>query len=117
MVNDSPGHMEKEPWRSTPPGHVKSGSRRGWICSRSASLADLFKGRSQLLIYHFMFGPDYTAGCPACSAIADGFIGVPRSCATFVAAAKPDARADATARDLILRRGLFPGCVPARPLV
>ena len=41
----------------------------------SASLADLFKGRSQLLIYHFMFGPDYKAGCPACSAIADGFNG------------------------------------------
>jgi predicted dithiol-disulfide oxidoreductase (DUF899 family) len=39
----------------------------------SASLADLFRGRSQLLIYHFMFGPDYTAGCPSCSAIADGF--------------------------------------------
>jgi predicted dithiol-disulfide oxidoreductase (DUF899 family) len=39
----------------------------------SASLADLFGGRSQLLIYHFMFGPDYTAGCPSCSAIADGF--------------------------------------------
>ena len=41
----------------------------------SASLADLFQGRSQLLIYHFMFGPDYTAGCPSCSAIADGFNG------------------------------------------
>jgi predicted dithiol-disulfide oxidoreductase (DUF899 family) len=41
----------------------------------SASLADLFGGRSQLLIYHFMFGPDYKAGCPACSAIADGFDG------------------------------------------
>jgi predicted dithiol-disulfide oxidoreductase (DUF899 family) len=41
----------------------------------SASLADLFRGRSQLLIYHFMFGPDYTAGCPSCSAIADGFSG------------------------------------------
>ena len=40
-----------------------------------ASLADLFRGRSQLLMYHFMFGPDYTAGCPACSAIADGFNG------------------------------------------
>jgi predicted dithiol-disulfide oxidoreductase (DUF899 family) len=39
----------------------------------SASLVDLFKGRSQLLIYHFMFGPDYKAGCPSCSAIADGF--------------------------------------------
>jgi predicted dithiol-disulfide oxidoreductase (DUF899 family) len=41
----------------------------------SASLADLFRGRSQLLVYHFMFGPDYTAGCPYCSAIADGFNG------------------------------------------
>jgi predicted dithiol-disulfide oxidoreductase (DUF899 family) len=41
-----------------------------------ASLADLFKGRSQLLVYHFMFGPDYTAGCPSCSAIADGFNGI-----------------------------------------
>src|SRR5215472_17263491 len=41
----------------------------------SASLADLFQGLSQLLVYHFMFGPDYTAGCPACSAIADGFNG------------------------------------------
>ena len=38
-----------------------------------ASLIDLFRGRSQLLMYHFMFGPDYTAGCPSCSAIADGF--------------------------------------------
>ena len=42
----------------------------------SASLADLFRGRSQLLVYHFMFGPDYAAGCPSCSAIADGFNGV-----------------------------------------
>jgi len=41
----------------------------------SASLADLFAGRSQLLVYHFMFGPDYTAGCPSCSSIADGFDG------------------------------------------
>src|SRR3979490_1480505 len=41
----------------------------------TASLADLFRGRSQLLIYHFMFGPDYAAGCPSCSAIADGFDG------------------------------------------
>jgi predicted dithiol-disulfide oxidoreductase (DUF899 family) len=38
-----------------------------------ASLADLFRGRSQLLVYHFMFGPDYAAGCPSCSAIADGY--------------------------------------------
>jgi predicted dithiol-disulfide oxidoreductase (DUF899 family) len=41
----------------------------------TVSLADLFGGRSQLLVYHFMFGPDYTAGCPACSTIADGFNG------------------------------------------
>lgn len=41
----------------------------------SASLAELFQGRSQLLVYHFMFGPDYQAGCPSCSAIADGFNG------------------------------------------
>jgi len=41
----------------------------------TAFLADLFRGRSQLLVYHFMFGPDYTAGCPSCSAIADGFDG------------------------------------------
>jgi predicted dithiol-disulfide oxidoreductase (DUF899 family) len=41
----------------------------------SATLADLFQGRSQLLVYHFMFGPDYKAGCPSCSMIADGFDG------------------------------------------
>ena len=41
-----------------------------------ASLADLFSGRSQLLVYHFMFGADWTAGCPNCSAIADGFNGI-----------------------------------------
>jgi predicted dithiol-disulfide oxidoreductase (DUF899 family) len=40
-----------------------------------ASLADLFRGRSQLLVYHFMFGPDYTGGCLSCSSIADGFNG------------------------------------------
>ena len=39
------------------------------------SLADLFRGRSQLLVYHFMFGEDYAAGCPSCSMIADGFDG------------------------------------------
>ena len=42
----------------------------------SATLVDLFRGRSQLLVYHFMFGPDYTAGCPSCSTIADGFDGI-----------------------------------------
>src|SRR5262249_49665676 len=41
----------------------------------SASLADLFRGRSQLLVYHFMFGPDFSGGCPSFSAIADGFNG------------------------------------------
>ena len=42
----------------------------------SASLGDLFRGNSQLLIYHFMFGAEYTAGCPSCSSIADGFNGI-----------------------------------------
>lgn len=42
----------------------------------TASLAELFQGRSQLVVYHFMFGPDFTAGCPSCSAIADGFNGI-----------------------------------------
>src|ERR1700704_4596523 len=41
----------------------------------NATLKDLFQGRSQLLVYHFMFGPDYAAGCPSCSMIADGFNG------------------------------------------
>jgi predicted dithiol-disulfide oxidoreductase (DUF899 family) len=40
-----------------------------------ATLRDLFGGRSQLLVYHFMFGPGWTGGCPSCSAIADGFNG------------------------------------------
>jgi len=43
--------------------------------SGSATLAELFRGRSQLLVYHFMYGPDYRAGCPSCSQIADGFNG------------------------------------------
>lgn len=42
----------------------------------NALLAELFRGRSQLLVYHFMFGPDYAAGCPSCSSIADSFNGV-----------------------------------------
>ena len=42
----------------------------------SASLAGLFRGRSQLLVYHLMFGPEYNAACPSCSAIADGFNGI-----------------------------------------
>ena len=39
----------------------------------SGSLADLFRGRSQLLVYHFMFGPGWEQGCPSCSFLADGF--------------------------------------------
>ncbi len=38
-----------------------------------ATLADLFQGRSQLIVYHFMFGPDWEEGCPSCSSVADGF--------------------------------------------
>jgi predicted dithiol-disulfide oxidoreductase (DUF899 family) len=45
-------------------------------CNGEKSLADLFHGRSQLLVYHLMFGPDYKAACPSCSAIADGFNGI-----------------------------------------
>ena len=41
-----------------------------------ALLAELFRGRTQLLVYHFMFGPDFKAGCPSCSSIADGFNGI-----------------------------------------
>ncbi len=41
----------------------------------SATLADLFRGRSQMIVYHLMFGPEYKAACPSCSAIADGFNG------------------------------------------
>ena len=40
-----------------------------------ATLADLFRGRSQLVVYHFMFGPDWDEGCPSCSSVADGFDG------------------------------------------
>jgi len=57
-----------------------------------ASLDDLFRGCSQLLIYHFMFGPDYTAGCASCSAIADGFNGF------FVHLANHDVRLWAVSR-------------------
>lgn len=40
------------------------------------TLAELFEGRSQLVVYHFMFGPEYEVGCPVCSSIADSFNGV-----------------------------------------
>jgi predicted dithiol-disulfide oxidoreductase (DUF899 family) len=42
----------------------------------SKTLAELFDGRAQLAVYHFMFGPEYEAGCPVCSSIADSFDGV-----------------------------------------
>ena len=54
------------PWEKVEKKYVFEGP------NGTESLVDLFEGRSQLLIYHFMFGPDYTAGCPHCSAIADG---------------------------------------------
>ena len=38
-----------------------------------ATLADLFHGRSQLIVYHFMYGPDWNEGCPSCSGVADAF--------------------------------------------
>ena len=57
----------------------------------SALMADLFRGRSQLLVYHFMFGPDYMAGCPSCSAIADGFNNYRREAAWTARAPSPDA--------------------------
>src|SRR5436190_2341352 len=40
------------------------------------TLSELFEGRSQLLVYHFMFGPTYEAGCPTCSSMVDGFDGL-----------------------------------------
>src|SRR5438874_1983956 len=62
-------------WRQELPWVRIDKDYRFEIDQGSASLADLFRGRSQLLVYHFMFGPDYMAGCPSCSAIADGFNG------------------------------------------
>src|SRR2546430_15904571 len=59
----------------------------------SASLADLFRGRSQLLVYHFMFGPDYKAGCATCSSIADGFDGFAVHLANHDATLSPVSRA------------------------
>src|SRR4030088_2517131 len=60
-------------WRQELPWVRIDKEYRFEIDEGGASLADLFRGRSQLLVYHFLFGPDYTAGCPSCSAIADGF--------------------------------------------
>ncbi|MEA2862473.1 MAG: hypothetical protein QOC84_429 [Bradyrhizobium sp.] len=63
----------------------------------TASLADLFKGRSQLLVYHFMFGPDWKAGCPSCSSIADGFDGF------VIHLAKHDVTLSAVSRAALLK--------------
>ena len=62
-------------WRQELPWVRIDKEYRFEIGEGTASLADLFQRRSQLLIYHFMFGYGYTAGCPSCSAIADGFGG------------------------------------------
>jgi predicted dithiol-disulfide oxidoreductase (DUF899 family) len=62
-------------WRHALPWVLVDKEYRFETDEGSVSLADLFKGRSQLLVYHFMFGPDYASGCPSCSAIADGFNG------------------------------------------
>jgi predicted dithiol-disulfide oxidoreductase (DUF899 family) len=67
----------------------------------TASLAGLFRGRSQLLVYHFMFGPDYAAGCPSCSAIADGFNG------SAVHLANHDVTLSAVSRAPLAKLGAF----------
>ena len=80
----------------------------------SASLADLFRGRSQLLVYHFMFGPDYTAGCPSCSAIADGFNGFVVHLANHdVTLSRCRGRRSRSCRRT---SGGWGGCFPGRPL-
>ena len=55
------------PWEKVETGYVFDGARG------SVTLADLFRGRSQLIVYHFMFGPDWEAGCKSCSFWADNF--------------------------------------------
>jgi predicted dithiol-disulfide oxidoreductase (DUF899 family)/uncharacterized damage-inducible protein DinB len=57
------------PWEKVDKPYVFEGPRG------KESLADLFDGRSQLIIYHFMFGPDWKEGCPSCSFLADSFDG------------------------------------------
>src|SRR5260221_747669 len=76
----------------------------------SASLADLFRRRSQLLVYHFMFGPDYTAGCPSCSTIADGFNGFVVYLANHDVTLSAVSRAPLTKLHAVKRRvgGTFP---------
>jgi predicted dithiol-disulfide oxidoreductase (DUF899 family) len=81
----------------------------------TASLKDLFRGRSQLLVYHFMFGPDYTAGCPSCSMIADGFNGFAVHLASHDVTFSAVSRAPLAKLQAYKRRmgGRFPG--PPRP--
>jgi predicted dithiol-disulfide oxidoreductase (DUF899 family) len=59
------------PWEKVEKSYVFEGARG------KESLADLFEGRSQLIVYHFMFGPDWKEGCPSCSFLADSFDGSP----------------------------------------
>ncbi|MGI9657370.1 MAG: DUF899 domain-containing protein [Gaiellaceae bacterium] len=60
--------------------------------SGTFTLAELFQGRSQLIVYHFMYGPDWEEGCPSCSFWADNFDGIPvhlaHRDATFVAVSR-----------------------------
>lgn len=63
-------------WRRTLPWVRVDKDYRFQTEAGEVALADLFQGRSQLLVYHFMYGPDYKAGCPSCSSIADGFNGL-----------------------------------------
>ena len=63
-------HRQELPWVKVEKDY-RLETERGLV-----PLSALFKGRFQLLVYHFMFGPDYTAGCPSCSSIADGFNGI-----------------------------------------
>jgi len=68
--DDLPRHRQELPWvRIDKTYQFESDDER-------PSLAELFRGRFQLIIYHFMFGPDYKAGCPSCSSTADGFNGI-----------------------------------------
>src|SRR2546427_13296484 len=79
----------------------------------NASLADLFRGRSQLLVYHYMFGPEYTAGCATCSTIADGFDGFAVHLANHDVTLAAVARAPLAKLQAYKRRmgwGFPPGC-------
>ena len=62
-------HRRELPWEKVEKQYVFDGPRG------KESLADLFDGRSQLIVYHFMFGPEWSEGCPSCSLLADHFDG------------------------------------------